>query len=145
MKRQTGAGGLFIGVILVLLIVGILASIAYLRRGAQGERLAQDARRFEAVQTSLVQFISANGRLPCPANPALDTGDELPVVPTGTCSFPQGSVPWKTLGAKRDDAIDAWGWKISYRVYTGTAGSLTQPNGANMASCDTAETAGWSA
>jgi hypothetical protein len=39
---------------------------------------------------------------------------------------------------RRDDAIDAWGWKIGYRVYSGTGG-MTQANGASMVNCDTSQ------
>jgi len=39
---------------------------------------------------------------------------------------------------RREDALDAWGWKISYRVYSGISG-LTQDGGASMVHCDTVE------
>jgi hypothetical protein len=41
----------------------------------------------------------------------------------------------------REHAVDAWGRKISYRVYTGASGSLVQDNGANMSNCDSFEPA----
>lgn len=40
---------------------------------------------------------------------------------------------------KYEDALDGWGRKISYRVYTGNSGSLTQPGGVSMVECDTEE------
>jgi hypothetical protein len=53
-----------------------------------------------------------------------------------TCTYPQGTLPWQSLGLRSDEAFDPWGWKISYSVYTGNAGSLTQDNGASMVLCD---------
>jgi hypothetical protein len=55
------------------------------------------------------------------------------------CDFPQGTLPWATIGMRRDDAFDAWGWKISYRVFSNTVGSMTQPNGASMVNCDSSQ------
>ncbi|HYC36518.1 MAG TPA: hypothetical protein VEC19_08870 [Usitatibacter sp.] len=145
MTRQRGASGLFIAVVLLFLIAGMAATLVLLQRRGQGDRVVQEDRRFETLHAALLQFVIANGRLPCPANPSLDTGAEEGNVAAGTCTSPTGSVPWMTIGARRDDAVDAWGWKISYRVYAGNAGSLTQTNGMNMADCDTFEAAGWSA
>lgn len=144
-SRQGGAGGFLIAVVLLLAITAFLAMLAFLRSSGQNERTTQDSRRFDAIKASLAQFVATNGRLPCPTNPATDTGDAVPDAPSATCTNPQGTVPWRTLGIRREDAIDAWGWKISYRVYTGAAGSLTQAEGASMVNCDTTEAAGWSA
>jgi len=138
--RQTGAGGFLIAVILLLVIGGALAALAFLQSRGQGERSAQDDQRFETIKTAMGQYVTLNGRLPCPANPAVDTGAAEPATAAATCTYPQGTVPWSTIGVRRDDAIDAWGWKISYRVYTGTAGSLTQTSGASMVNCDTGQT-----
>jgi hypothetical protein len=37
---------------------------------------------------------------------------------------------------KREDALDSWGRRLSYRVYTCNKGSLTQPGGVSMVDCD---------
>jgi type II secretory pathway pseudopilin PulG len=138
-RSQRGASGLFIAVILLLVAAGALAIFALTRGVAQVERGTQSSDRFKVLQDALVQYVSANGRLPCPANPAIDTGDAEPAVASAVCNFPAGTVPWKAIGVRKDDAIDPWGGKISYRVYTGAAGSLTQADGASMVDCDTAE------
>src|SRR5262249_30994955 len=63
-------------------------------------------------------------------------------ITAGDCDTPAGTIPWRTIGLSRERALDAWGRKISYRVYRGTAtgvGSLVQARGASMADCDTIE------
>jgi hypothetical protein len=140
-RSQRGAGGLFVAVLLLIVIGGILATLAFFRSKDQGERSGQDVQRFEKIQSALVQFVAANSRLPCPANPTAnpETGTENRTALSATCNSPTGTVPWASLGIRRDDAIDAHGWRISYRVYTGTAGSLTQDGGASTVNCDTNE------
>ena len=144
-SRQGGASGFFIAILLLALIGGIVATIAYLQSRGQAERGTQELQRFEGTKTALQQFVALNKRLPCPADPAADAGTEAGSVTAGTCTYPTGAVPWATLGLRRDDAIDNWGSKISYRVYTGTSGSFTQADGLNMYNCDTVEPAGWAA
>jgi hypothetical protein len=147
--RERGAAGLFIAVLLILVIGGILATLSFLQSKSGGDRPAQEGQRFEKIKAALVQFVAANGRLPCPANAIAnpEPGTENRTALSATCNSPTGTVPWASIGLRRDDAIDGWGWKISYRVYTGTAGSLTQDGGASMANCETntGEAAGWSA
>src|SRR5690349_8654527 len=124
-RRAVGASGFFVVVILLLVAAGILAVVGLSRSRLPGERGGKALAQFRELEAALVQFVAANGRLPCPANPT--AGDGLASPATGaTCSSPQGTIPWKTLGARKEDAIDPWGWQISYRVYTGNAGSLTQ-------------------
>ncbi|MGZ5048213.1 MAG: hypothetical protein ACXWF0_13380 [Usitatibacter sp.] len=67
----------------------------------------------------------------------MDTGVAVPDAPNATCTFPAGTLPWATLGMNRDDAYDPWSWKISYRVYTGNGGSLTQAGGTSEVNCTT--------
>jgi type II secretory pathway pseudopilin PulG len=147
--RQRGFTFLLVIVLLAslgaIVVTGMLTALA---STARGDDLG---RKFGRTQAALVAFVAEVGRLPCPANPATDTGDEVRASPT--CTYPQGTLPWKALGLRRDDGYDPWGWKISYRVYTGAAGSLTQdahPNtdscaidaGASMVCCDSTQTQG---
>lgn len=138
-SRQQGASGLFVAIILVLVAVGALAVLAISRSTSQNDRGMQAAVRMKAIQAALQGFVAANGRLPCPARPTLGTGDADPDSATADCNFTQGTVPWHTLGLKPEDAIDPWTNKISYRVYTGAAGSLAQAEGASLVQCDTVE------
>ncbi|MEO7744045.1 MAG: hypothetical protein ABIR98_13995 [Usitatibacter sp.] len=125
----------------LILAVALLASLTVLAvtdalraRSVARSRMAELEMRMAHANAALVSFVSAIGRLPCGANPALDVGTEVRV--GGACTYSQGTLPWATLGLRRDDALDPWGFKISYRVYTGPAGSLTQDNGTSMILCD---------
>jgi type II secretory pathway pseudopilin PulG len=142
-RREQGATGALIAVILVLVMVGLFATSVLRRVAASGDEASETLRRLAAGADALEQFAAINARLPCPANPATNDGGE--VITGGNiakCDFPEGTIPWRTLGMKFDDALDSWGRKVSYRVYTGTnsVGSLTQPGGISMVECDTLET-----
>ncbi len=146
-RREQGATGALIAVILVLVMVGLFATSVLRRVAASGDDAGETLRRLAAGADALEQFAAINARLPCPANPATNDGGE--VITGGNvakCDFPEGTIPWRTLGMKFDDALDNWGRKVSYRVYTGTGsvGSLTQPGGVSMVECDTVESVGGS-
>jgi hypothetical protein len=138
MRQQRGASGIFVAVVLILVAAGIIVALAFSKVRSQVEQGGQASATFKIIQDALVQFVAANGRLPCPANPALNTGDADPNVASPTCTSPTGTVPWRTLGIRSDDAIDPWGNKVTYRVYAGVTG-LTQAGGASMVNCDTVE------
>lgn len=138
--RQRGLVGAIFLVLFVLVLLGALATYVLSRIAASSRDDTQTKTRLGAVAEALEAFASSAIRLPCPADPTVDTGLEVPAAPgAATCSFPEGTVPWRTIGLKREDAFDSWGRKISYRVYTGNAGSLTQPGGVSMVNCDTNE------
>lgn len=136
--RQRGVSGLLILAMLMFVVLGVVASYALTRvttkTGDRGVTMA----RLNAAAEALEQYAAAAARLPCPADPGVDTGLEVQAT-AATCTFPEGTLPWRTIGMRRDDAFDAWGRKLSYRVYTGNNGSLTQPGGLSMVECDTVE------
>jgi hypothetical protein len=141
MRRvQSGVSILFVVVVLMVIAGAALAFLALTRTSGGVDRSAETTGHLARVAAALEQFASTSERLPCPANPALDTGDAAPNAPDAACTFANGTVPWRTIGLRREDAIDAWGFKISYRVYSGPTG-LTQPGGASMVHCDTVEPA----
>lgn len=97
------------------------------------------------IQARLVQFVSVNGRLPCPADPVLPVTNPLAGFPNAdtdlsnpyaNCNYPNGVVPWAALGLTASDVTDEWGRLISYRVYDGLYG-FTQSGGASAIDCDT--------
>ncbi len=140
MKRaQRGAGAVFIVIVLVIAALVVLAVGALVRSSNSVADFGQNTAHLAAAAAALEQFAGASGRLPCPANPNPSTpsldGVEEPTTPTGNCDFPQGTLPWQTIGMRRDDSFDAWGWRISYRVYSNVVGSLTQSGGASMVNC----------
>ena len=133
--RAQGASGLFILVILILAALGVLAAVALNRTTDSTSERQNTNTSLAKAGAALEAFAGASGRLPCPANPAVDDGLEVTSGAAG-CQYTQGTLPWTTIGVRRDDAYDAWGHKISYRVFTGGAGSLTQAGGMSMANCD---------
>ncbi len=135
-SRQRGASAVFVLILVLFAMVGVLAAIALSRTSSNNDAYAQTTAGLGVAATALEQYAAIAQRLPCPANGATEDGVELPAAPTGNCDFPEGTLPWRTLGMRRDDSFDAWGRKISYRVYTGAAGSLTQPGGISMVNCD---------
>lgn len=137
--RQLGVSGFFIAILLLSIAGGIIAISALFGTSSAVDRSSLTSARFEKVRSALEDFAGVSARLPCPADPAFDNGDEVRSALAATCTVPAGILPWKTLGIQREDSIDAWGGKISYRVYTGTAGSLTQDGGVSMVDCDTNE------
>ena len=142
-RHQAGASAVLIVVVLVLILIGVLAAMALSRLGTSGRDASQSTSRLAIAADALEQFAGTSLRLPCPADPSLDTGEEvLPAVGAATCSFPAGTIPWKTISMRRDDAFDSWGRKLSYRVYTGNVagvGSIVRPGGASMVDCDTVD------
>jgi hypothetical protein len=142
MRDQRGATGLFAAVVLLVVIAGLYATFLLLQQTSQVDRTGNDAKRLEMLKAALLQFVVNNKRLPCPANPAASDstfGEEVRTATTGACTYPTGTVPWKTIGAKPDDAIDSGSSQFSYRVYTGSTGNLTQDSGLDVTPCDKAE------
>jgi hypothetical protein len=139
MRAHRGASGLFVVVVIALAMVVILATGVFLRVKTNVDDATQTMTSLKTAAAALEQFAGASGRLPCPADPSQDLGLASPAGASQNCDFTQGTLPWATIGMRRDDAYDAWGWKISYRVYSNTNGSLTQANGASMVNCDTVQ------
>ena len=143
-SRAQGATGLLVLVILALVITALLATYAVNRLSSRSDDQAETQRRLGVAQDALERFAAVNARLPCPSDPTAASGSatdgvESPAVATGTCTYDGGTIPWLTIGMKSDDAVDAWGRKLSYRVYDGNNGSLTQTSGVSMVECDTVE------
>jgi type II secretory pathway pseudopilin PulG len=135
---QRGVAGVLIVLILVMVLVGFIASYALSRFTSSADDRQGSLKRLAAAQEALELYAARNMRLPCPASPTANTGDEVQLT-TATCTFNQGTIPWNTIGLLREQGLDAWGRKIAYRVYTGNKGSLTQPRGVSMIECDTVE------
>jgi|GEM_PF-1289780 len=135
-RQQRGLAG---AAVLILVILALLA-VALGRGAFSDEEAGLDQRgvttaRMTKITDALVAFVALNGRLPCPATGTLDTGDAAPDAATTACTDADGVVPWKSLALRRDEGLDGWGRKISYRVYGGPFG-FTQTGGANMTNCN---------
>lgn len=141
MMRQRGASGAFILAILAFIMVGILAAAALRRTGTSNADRDTTLARLARAADALDAYAAESGRLPCPADPTLDTGDEDAFGGITNCNSAAGTLPWRAIGLARSDAYDAWARKISYRVYNGNTG-LTQAGGASMANCDSVLSSG---
>lgn len=141
-SRERGVVGVVVLGILAVVMAAFVAAYALSRMtGGGGDRDAT-MDRLAAAQRKLDEFAAAQRRLPCPADPTIDTGDEgltAPNAATCTANAQAGTLPWKALGMNRTESFDAWGRKISYRVYQGNNGSLVQPGAVDMTQCDTVE------
>lgn len=113
----------------VLVIVALLSSGLLIGLGAQRDVAAnQDAQRqLDAAREALLGFAMANGRLPCPADPALASGaanaglEDRPNA-TSICNTHSpshepnhGVLPWATLALPE---TDPWGRRLTYFVAT---------------------------
>jgi prepilin-type N-terminal cleavage/methylation domain-containing protein len=109
---------------IVLMIVGIL--LAGLLPGVSSQleqqRTNETRKQLNEIKDALTGFAVINGRLPCPANGALNTGLEATTGANAAlmCSSitagknsSRGVVPWTTLGVSE---TDAWGRRFSYQV-----------------------------
>jgi hypothetical protein len=138
--RESGLSGVIILALLALVMAGLIAAYAMSRISESGDERSLTAIRLNVAAEALERFAASTMRLPCPADPTVETGVEMQET-AATCRFPTGTIPWSTIGLLREQGVDGWGRKISYRVYTGNKGSLTQARGVSMIECDTDEPA----
>ncbi len=157
-KRQAGMAGATVIIIVILgLVALILGARIFDSQLGLNQREVTDA-NMRRVTDALVNFASLNQRLPCPANgdgadgaeAASPAGPPTAVSPSAytTCAYGDGVVPWLTLAIRQEHALDGWGRRISYRVFSGTSGvtqlrfdSLSAPprivGGASNVDCNT--------
>lgn len=94
--------------IIALLIGGLLVPLSAqvdLRNASDTSKSLADARE------ALLGFATANGRLPCPANPTIASG--AAGAGTEDCTRTIGALPWAALSLSQ---LDAWGRRFTYRV-----------------------------
>jgi prepilin-type N-terminal cleavage/methylation domain-containing protein len=104
--------------IIALLLGGLLPTLS---TQMESQRINATNRHLDEIRQALIGFAIANGRLPCPADPAIAAGQANAGVEavTGTaCSnvannAATGVLPWATLGV---DETDAWGNRYTYRA-----------------------------
>ncbi|MCL4722914.1 MAG: hypothetical protein KJZ90_01440 [Rhodocyclaceae bacterium] len=144
LRNSRGAALFAVVTVLALAAIIVLSGFILGTSEIHAGRTERTLDRLKRIEDAMIQFVAVNGRLPCPANVALDTGIENPfnLNPQNgpaTCATLVGTVPWHTLGISQDFALDAWAQKISYRVFHGPTG-LTQTGGASMTDCDLYDT-----
>jgi prepilin-type N-terminal cleavage/methylation domain-containing protein len=104
-------------VIVALLASGLLVGIAAQRNAAE---TIDAQRQLENIREALVGFAMANGRLPCPADPASNAGIEDRPNQSSQCNRVDttkngifGVIPWTMLGLPE---TDPWGRRFTYYV-----------------------------
>lgn len=100
------------------------------------QAVKQSQAKLKTIETALVGYVAVHGRLPCPADGRAITGVEYGSSGGCTGSQQYGVVPWSTIGLSEADSVDAWNYRITYRV----GQYLWVDQGMNMASCDAAGT-----
>ncbi len=125
-------------VVAMLLVASavILASFSASQKSTM-ERAIETRASSSSFDQAIANFVATNKRLPCPASPTDGNGLEAATTPFTTCTAATGVLPWGALGLKFDDALDKWGRKYSYRVFSGNTG-FTQIDGLNAINCNTA-------
>ena len=124
--RRKFAGGAALAMIATLLVVAATTLAIRMTRQVEDrtERVSKTQARMERIRAALHAYAVTQGRLPCPVAGA--TPDNSPTgaglaAPPGpsvtTCAARDGTVPWVSLGLRSEEAQDAWGRKISYRVF----------------------------
>lgn len=115
-------------------IIGLLAAGALSLFSAQYQqsRINSTKDKIKATQVALQTFISANGRLPCPAIPSMApvaAGYGIEIMPSaiagnacpgataiGGARGYAGTLPWRSLGLSDDAGADAWQNLFHYQV-----------------------------
>jgi prepilin-type N-terminal cleavage/methylation domain-containing protein len=145
MGPRRAAGFTLIEIVVVVVIIAVLTAMAAaLTRGvAAAQKRSLTATRMAGVDAALVQFVSQQKRLPCPADGTLDSsnanaGVEAARTAAGCTDATQtnGVVPWRALGLSEVDATDGWDRRLTYRIDP----LLAADSGMNMSMCDPAGT-----
>lgn len=152
MDTKKYSGFTLVEMAIVLLIIAGIMAIALPLTGTliDNSNRAKTTTNLQAVQLALVNFVTQNKRLPCPADGAIPdgaagagvearnpAGDCLVTTPGATVGQLRGVVPWVTLGINSTDAQDAWNNRITYRVPDGPYG-VTHDSSLDMTGCDAA-------
>jgi prepilin-type N-terminal cleavage/methylation domain-containing protein len=143
-KKKVDAGFTLIEIAVVLVIVSLLLGsfITSLSSRIETTRRNDTIKQLEDIKSALLGFVSAQGRLPCPAT-AVGQGLEQPVG-GGACTAQHGFVPGVTLGLNgsynRDLLLtDSWGNPFRYSVTVTDVNAFTTPVGIKNATMATLE------
>jgi prepilin-type N-terminal cleavage/methylation domain-containing protein len=129
LRRQIGFT--LVELTIVMLIVSILLAGVMMPLSLQMEvrRYADTKKAMDQISEAVIGFLLANGRLPCPADPAIADGVANAGVERAACTAAGtnvGVIPWVTLGVPE---TDEWGGRFTYRVAAGFADAINTTGG----------------
>lgn len=120
--RQTGFS--LVEMAIVLLIVALLlGGLLPVLSGQIDQQRRDDTRKqMDEISAALLGYAASQQppRLPCPASPAIATGNAN--AGAANCTLTTGVIPWATLGTRE---TDAWGRRFTYSVTSSVAGPFT--------------------
>ncbi|MBI1174938.1 MAG: prepilin-type N-terminal cleavage/methylation domain-containing protein [Sideroxydans sp.] len=148
LTRKTASGFTLVEIAIVLAIVALLMAGLLPTISGQVERqhVSETRKQLDEIQQALIGYAVINGRLPCPADGTIATGQSGAGVEVSSCtssSAAGGVLPWVTLGVSE---TDSWGRRFSYRVdpnfadaisanTLGSGCSVTPPTQSSFALC----------
>lgn len=131
--RDRKSGFTIVELSVVLIIIGIIItfSISFIELLTKQNKLEDARNQIERIDEAIVNYVRANGHLPCPADldavkPSAEfgsendcsAGDDSPSTEdlgtSGSEELILGTVPTRSLGLKDLDLVDPWGNKIAY-------------------------------
>jgi len=103
--------------IVVLLLGGVMYTLS---AQVESRSIGDTQRRLEDARELLLAFAIVNGRLPCPASTAANSGDEAPPGGGNCTNGYAGFLPARAIGFTPTDVqgygVDVWGNRIRYAV-----------------------------
>lgn len=129
-KTTKGFSLIEMSIVLVIMSILIGSGISIAMVQMENARIEATKNKQSTIKTALLNFMSRNYRLPCPAVANLvssnaNYGVEAanPGTCTGVTGFGGGStrnvrgiIPWKSLGLTDETAIDGYGRRFTYQV-----------------------------
>jgi prepilin-type N-terminal cleavage/methylation domain-containing protein len=131
MRRLRGFTLIEIAVVLFIGALILGGVLQYLAIQVAAAKITATKTKQEAIKAALVNYISRNNQLPCPADPTIADGGAqngiaaatcaaaaggITVFPAGTPVVATGSVPWVSLGLSSEASIDGYSNRFTYQV-----------------------------
>jgi prepilin-type N-terminal cleavage/methylation domain-containing protein len=148
MRRLRGFTLIEIAVVLFIGALILGGVLQYLAIQVAAAKITATKNKQEAIKAALVNYISRNNQLPCPADPTIAAGAPQNGIAAANCSaavggitvvpaadplfsVATGSVPWVSLGLASEASIDGYSNRFTYQVVT-AATTLNAQNVAGM-------------
>jgi prepilin-type N-terminal cleavage/methylation domain-containing protein len=142
-SRPRGFSLIEIAVVLFIIAILIAMAAAITRGVTAAQKRSLTATRMATVDAAILQFVTTQRRLPCPADGTLASANNNAGVETARtsgagCTSDQsnGVVPWRALALTELEMTDGWDRRLTYRV----SPALAADAGMDMTWCDAAGT-----